>query len=568
MRPRLTKPLNQEMAFHYASFLMLLLTASFVIGTVGFFIGIGISSFNFPIALLLSSAVFLHRAGRTIKFTAALWYLVYIHLFLIASYFVCIAFLDTTFDGLWYHQPAVAKLADGWNPVYDPFYATNIYDKTSYLSVQHFPKASWIIGSSIYKATGLIESAKMINFITIALVFFYAYAVFSKLFKERPAYNLAFSILVSLSPVATSQLLSNYVDGMLGGMLSIILLALIGMQQWESRSTKWHWFIFLSAIVIVTNLKFTGLFMAGVIIAVFSIYWWWKKQAIRQILRKYVLIAVVAASGLLIFGFNPYFTNWYHKGHVFYPLNIKEKDVVLLRNEPEILRGRNSVEKLFISLFSKSVNKIETKKISWKNPLSLTTDEIRVFSGTDVRLGGLGPLFLLGLLLSIPACLLVLGKMEKDRKLMLAIALAAIFLSVIFVPVAWWARYTPQLFLFPILISAFSLNAANKQNSKLSRFIAPVVLFVFCINLLLIAAPNIAGNIMKTGLIKKEMNELRSRKTPLLINFSKTEFQVLRTRLQEAGIKYTDCDTLQTNVRELRFIYKLYGYGPVYNIGE
>lgn len=90
-----------------------------------------------------------------------------------------------------------------------------------------------------------------------------------------------------------------------------------------------------------------------------------------------------------------------------------------------------------------------------------------------------------------------------------------------------------------------------------------LTLLLFFVNLALLAAPNIAGNFIKTRIIKNEMKILKERKN-LLINFSKTELQGARIRLNEAGVKFTDSDTLQTNKQELRTIH-LFNYGPVYN---
>jgi len=473
--------------------------------------------------------------------------------------------LDTSYDGLWYHQPAIVKLAQGWNPVYNPFYEINQYDKTNFLWIQHYPKSAWIIGACIYKTSGHIESAKLINFISAFCVFFYAYHVFSSFFKKNFFYIIGLSLLVSLNPVAISQLLSDYVDGIVSGMLSLTILSLLNLELQKGSLAKWNWFILGGSILIVTNLKFTGLFMAGIIIGIFSLYWWWKKEAWKFILKKYLWIGSIAATSFFVFGFNPYVSNLSKHGHPFYPLNVKKQYTLFEQNEPVMLRGRSAVSKFFISLSSETINDIQTKAIPWKNPLSVSKKDIRAFAGTDVRVAGLGPLFLLAFLLSILTFILNLGKMDKVYMTMAAIVAISILLSVITIPLAWWARYTPQFFLFPILLVAFSLSTSEHTGLKLKKYLSIATVFIFFINLAFIALPNLAANKIKTELIKKEMSELRARKTPLFINFSKTEFQALRIRLKEANIPFTDCDTLQTNVQELRSIYNLYGYGPVYN---
>lgn len=141
----------------------------------------------------------------------------------------------------------------------------------------------------------------------------------------------------------------------------------------------------------------------------------------------------------------------------------------------------------------------------------------------------------------------------------------SILLSVLTIPLAWWARYTPQFFLFPVVLVAFSLFTAQINGLKFKKVLAMGTVLIFLANSALIAIPNFAGNRIKTQLIRSDMTQLKARKSPLYINFSNTEFQAIRTRLKEADIRFTDCDTLQTNVVELRCIYRLYGYGPMYN---
>ena len=177
------KILNENIAFYYAIYLLFLLLSTFLIAWLGFFVGFEISALYFPFSILLSSALFFYNVQKLVKASLALRHLVVINLFLAGIFFICINVFDTSYDGLWYHQPAIIKLAEGWNPVNRPFYDTTQYDVSNYLWIQHYPKASWTIAACIYKMTGLIESGKMINFIVVACVFFYSYVVFSKIFK-------------------------------------------------------------------------------------------------------------------------------------------------------------------------------------------------------------------------------------------------------------------------------------------------------------------------------------------------------------------------------------------------
>jgi len=555
---------KENLSFIYAHYFLLLFICPFLISFLGFFAGFSMSRFYFPICILVSSYVFIVQMKNLVPLREAVKHLLFVTLLLLGAFIVCTQILDTSYDGLWYHQHAIIKLSEGWNPVQNPFYAPTKYEANNYLWIQHYPKASWIISASIYKMCGWVESGKTINFISAFSVLFFAYAVFLKLLKGRPVYALAFALIISFNPAVTSQLLTDYVDGNISAMLSLILLCLLNLQQTDKYFARWNWFVLCSALVIISNIKFTGLFMAGIMIGIFSLYWWWNKEPMRMIFRKYILIAGVAIGAIVIFGCNPYFYNWYYKGYVFYPLNVKEKISILESALPESLEGKNSLEKLFISTFSEADAETHSKNTNWKNPFTVTQKDIRVFASADVRLGARGPLFLLAFLLSILSAVIFFSQMPRAKRGLLVCSLLAVFISVILTPYGWWARYTPQFFLIPVLLNTFSLSTNKTYRTPLIKYLPVVVLALFCLNLILVGAPNLVANIIKTRNIQKEMTELKAKNGPILINFSHTQFQAIRTRLKEAGIQFKDCDTLKTNVQELISINRLYGYGPLY----
>lgn len=134
------------------------------------------------------------------------------------------------------------------------------------------------------------------------------------------------------------------------------------------------------------------------------------------------------------FGVNPYITNLKHNGNAFYPFNDKDKYAILLANGPVAFRGNSAATKFFGSIFSEPKNDIHSSNIFWKNPFTLHADSIRVFAGTDVRVGGFGPLFSLLLILSIASVGLSFKSIEKQNKILLFTITGAIFFSVILTP--------------------------------------------------------------------------------------------------------------------------------------
>ena len=555
--------LAKETALSYSLYFLFLIFSTYCFVTIGFIAGVSISPFYFPLALIVCGSLFFLRMKQQFNLSAALGHLLFVHLFLLVSYLIVIHILDTSYDGLWYHEPAIIKLKNGWNPLLQPFYNINQYDQSNYLWIQHYPKAIWTISACIYKMSGLVESGKMINFLFIAAVFFYSYHVFSAFFVKL-WHIIIFSLLISFNPVVTDQLLSNYIDGEVCGCISLIVLALLNMQLAGKRS-EWDWAILLIALILITNIKFTGLFIAGIIIAGISVYWWWKKVSLKVIIKKYTLIFIVAATALLLFGFNPYFTNWHNRGYIFYPLNKPAQYAIVTNNEPVELYYKSNFEKIMISVFAQPGNDMEERKVIWRSPFYISKAQLRIYTGTDVRIGGFGPLFALALLLSLLSAIVFFKKIKRDNKILLVIFSTALFVSVLFTPMGWWARYAPQLFLIPLLLTAFVMNAANDESSKVKRFVPLATVFTLCINLFLITGIYITSNIIKTNIIKDEMKVLKRRKGNLLINFTNTELQGVRKRLEEAHVQFTDSDTLQHNTQELRSIYNFFNHGPVYN---
>lgn len=564
MKSEIKKCFNEEIALFYAIFLLSLLFSMFFISCIGFFLGFTISPIYLLLSILISISLFYYLSKSLLPLNFIIYHLIIIILLLSVVFLICINIFDTSYDGLWYHQTATIRLASGWNPFYHPYYDITRYDNTSFVWIQHYPKASWIMAACIYKLTGFIEAGKMINFIVIATVFFYAWSALSNYFRQR-LILIIICLILSFSPIASSQIFSYYLDGILSGMVSLILLSLIKMQMVPKRYLNLHWFVFLTSLIIATNLKFTGLYISGIIIFLFSIYWWWKKEAPQLIFKKYFLIGTTAVMALCFFGFNPYITNTIYKGNIFYPLNKKENYKTIADNEPLFLRNKNNIEKLFISVASLSENDIQAREIKWKNPVKVSKDEIRAFAGTDVRVGGFGPLFFLAILISLISYLFVYKQLRKDQKFLLGLSVSAIFISAVLVPMSGWARYVPQFYIIPVILIIFSIYASNKQNNLFKKYIPIASLAIYLLNLVFIIGPNLMANAIKTRLINQEMTALKHRSNSLEINFSKTDFQAVRTRLKEAGVNFKDNDNLKTKVVELRTIYNLYGYGPFYN---
>jgi hypothetical protein len=131
-------------------------------------------------------------------------------------------FYDLTWDGQWYHQTAVYKMAEGWNPLRDPVHEFGRH--TWNLWVLHYAKGPWYLALAIFTATGSIEMAKAASAITPAIAFLVTLAATLDLGLER-RWALLVAALVALNPVATCGLVTHQVDGMLVSLLACTVAA-------------------------------------------------------------------------------------------------------------------------------------------------------------------------------------------------------------------------------------------------------------------------------------------------------------------------------------------------------
>src|SRR5205085_1490386 len=123
-----------RLAILLLAYLVTLLTVAWL----GFFARVPVTVYHLPLSTALYLALFgTRREWRRLLWPAVLW--------IVVAMLFAIAFVDRSWDGLWYHKRAAIALADGWNPVY----AT--------LDVQNLPwpdvywKSMWVLAAVAYK---------------------------------------------------------------------------------------------------------------------------------------------------------------------------------------------------------------------------------------------------------------------------------------------------------------------------------------------------------------------------------------------------------------------------------
>jgi hypothetical protein len=444
------------------------------------------------------------------------------------------AFFDVSWDGQVYHQQAVLALAEGWNPLRDPPLPVEL--RADNIWINHYPKAAWIAQAILLRATGSLEATKGLQLLPLAAA---ALLVFAALRARgaRAGTAVFLSALIAGNPVALAQVFSFYNDGM-GASLMTAMLALAW--HWRRRSERWLLLAIAACIVVIVNLKFTGLvygvlLSAGLVLYVRRRGAWFDRSANFRWFA--ATIAAAFAIATLVVGFDPYITNLLRKGHPFYPLmGHGAVDIITIQLAPEF-HALTRPTRFLISLFARADEHNVTPMLKW--PFALGAGELRAIGYPDVRIGGFGPLFGLAVLLAAAIGLLRrrLGVVVPRK----AWALAALLVAIAFCnPALWWARYVPHLWLLPVGLLALALLSPRLARAGRAAAIAFGVLLAIDIALVaVVAAVASAGASRAVG---QQLDRLDRAGGPLAVRWD--GFEAVRARLRNRAIAFAEVDRL------------------------
>jgi len=161
-------------------FLLIALVTILIFSSVLFIFNMDIVGFFSIISILLSFFIYYFvtiKKGQFSKLEIVLGNILAVILIILAI-ILSTQIYDFAWDSNWYHKSALGCLKLGWNPVYQAFeefipktdMAVGCL-KSAKIWVDHYCKASWIVGANIYSLTNNIETAKAINLIMIFILF-------------------------------------------------------------------------------------------------------------------------------------------------------------------------------------------------------------------------------------------------------------------------------------------------------------------------------------------------------------------------------------------------------------
>ena len=364
----------------------------------------------------------------------------------------CLAFqsatYDISFDGMSYHLVSVIAFLRGWNPLT----AASVVDwlsshagardaaLVSTISMHgiwsdHYPKASWILGAAASALTGTIATANWLQPFLCIVSLVAAHRLFSGLGLKRMA-SLLLAIGVALSPVALSQLATNYVDGLVG---SALLIEISGLGCWILTRDRLDFATACAGLILASNFKFTGLVYGLIYISCLVLFDIFRSPPRGTDLKMIVAAALVSAIGCL----PTYALNTALEGHPFYPINNID---VMKDQQPEAFLAQARFEKYYLA----NIQPIASSR-SLVDVAALRDSYYRLGVTPDARTAGFGGLFSVILLIAFASVVLSTAIRRKcgDGEKLFLVLIATTFLSVLVNPEFWWARFVPQLWFLP-----------------------------------------------------------------------------------------------------------------------
>ncbi|MBP3285100.1 MAG: hypothetical protein J6M02_06330 [Clostridia bacterium] len=474
---------SKKVLLNSAFFLLLFITVNLILVSVVFLFGGRIKSFYLLIEFLLTVGLYSFLLKKDSIGNKILGVGLGVLIFAVGI-FACLNVYDFAHDSNWYHKAAIGAMKNGWNPIYQNFEgfadSANLGIKDlRYASTwtQHYPKASWIFGASVYSLTGNIETAKVMNLLMLYIVFSYLFFYLSD-YRLKGYQAFVLSLLAVLNPLTLPQMFTLYTDNLLLSSLFLIIAVLFTIADNAFNIPKnFQYASLFCAVVICVNVKFTGLAYAGVFCLLFyGILLWnsYRQYKIKEtFIKATMFLAITFGVGVLIVGSSCYVKNLVFHKSPFYPLAGENAVDIMTGNQPDRFAEMSAPQKVFVSLFSKTSNIYGAHFPELKIPFSIEEKEILMANkGFDIRIGGFGPLFsgifCISLLVSGIGMYKLFGKSKKWFYIVTGVIGISILL-LLCIKESWWARYSPYLYLLPMfaLIMLFiGWNESRKKGMK------------------------------------------------------------------------------------------------------
>ena len=498
-----------------------------LVAKLSIILAVGLLTFMFAVVSITSVAFLLHghvevrylilslliSLGLIISLTRKFGYVLQIVtsiLFLIllgTSVYASSITLDSTYDGNSYHKTAIGEMKNGWNPIYQHVNDFNdspqnphkladvkgVPRANDYLWVDTYPKTTWIFAANIYRLTGNIESGKAVNVLPLMIVFLLAFGYLYK--RLRPAKSLLISALLAFNPVAIEQIAGYFNDGAMGNVLIalLILFTIFIDKKQKIISERLLLFTIGVTLVLLINIKFTGLAYSAIVAACYWIFIALKKEWKR--LQKLTLLGAVALIfGLFVVGASSYVKNTREYGNPLFPLAGNGKRDIMTSNEPASYAKRSGLENFISANMSRTDNILLSYSLQGdlpklKVPFLIYPEELQQLSSSpDIRQGGYGVWFSGILIVALIVGIYLLWRFKSaglDNLALFLLPILTVLITIVCFNTSWWARYLPQLYVVPIIVLIALMLTKHKI---LTNIISFMVLFNIVLLISLVGA--------------------------------------------------------------------------------
>ena len=532
--------------FYNAALLFILMFANTLIITSALFlINIPISIFHLPVSLILGVIELKLIRNENIK-NIILALITFVIVFFV-SCLLCGHVYDDSADGNGYHKFAIGLLKNEWNPIYDSqekiIKKLNL-DAEENLWVEHYPKATWIYGANVYKLTNNIETAKTFNLMAVFTLFFVITYLINKIYQKK-LIAIMLAIGACTFPIIWQQIFCLYLDGFMG--IILLLLIIYFYLFIKNNQNKEYFLISASLIIIISNIKYTGLFYAGIFCLGYYIYYLINKiknKDYKPLIKTTVSFTIVLLISLLIVGSNSYIKNLITKGNPLYPIIGKDKVDIITPQQPQLFANKSPIEKNFYSIFSYTANYATTFNQGTpklKIPFTSNMNNELLSIVEDTRIGGFGiyfsGVFIISIIVIIVYTISKIKNKEYEKIIFIGIPFVITILLMFFFKESWWARYSPQTY-FIVLMALFIL--LTSQNKKLYA-LASVLLLLCSFNSALIFRQMIKTKIPVSGQTRTNLEKLENR----TIIIKQDGFDGVKFNLIDHNIKYKTKEKLK-----------------------
>lgn len=370
-----------------------------------------------------------------------------------------------------YYLEAIESLRDGWNPLSDKGLTPHVGQE---MRIYHYSKGAWMLQAILAGLGRRIDFAKtLLPFLSILLAL--GTLALAKVNGLSKPWRYFTALVVALNPIAVNQLGSYYLDGILGNCLLLQLIFSVRYVQTRELSA-----LFLAAAMaaLAATTKLNGVVYASVFALGFAIYLWRASGKAKSLLGPAATYFLFVA----ILGYSPYFSNVLVGNNPFFPLvRFDGQGYSYEKNGqmPDNFMRWGNLRRFAFSLFAETHGNPSTAMM--KPPLVIRSSEWKWLSAPDGRIGGFGAFFSAAIVLS----LIGIAWLFKGRELPALGLCGLILLSTLSCPQAWWFRFVPQFFAFPLIIAGRLAHFAPQ--SPRGR-LASAILAVLALNLLLLIA--------------------------------------------------------------------------------